>query len=461
MSVTISRLAFAGAMLARTASAEVTEGSVTVPAHRMVFLHKFCYDYNADPGRVGQWEATLRSDSGGDMDLVLFDDQASSLPDSSHIDWNFQCGGERLISTSRGITHLNGTQMNTFEGMEIRDRGIIQHIRPRWWYVAVVDCSGEDRRLDYTLHMWNVKQGWQGELSMDRCGLPVLAAFFVAFSALLSVQAFTRTMTTSACVRHPLRTCLAASLAAASVGSGLQLLNGCLLARNGHELRSLYVEGKLCKWTSKLLLTCAIMLVSRGHGISHPLRSQHLFRAFRLLAPLFLGCCVLDVAGECAQSRKYTTDSVFVSWYGAALVGLDACMLLCYLSNLLRVLSRETDEVKRRFYAMWGPAYSLAFCILPAATVVAAKVSSWVEVKVVFILTNAVHLSLLAVLVSSLWPERSLRAFCIDCEELCETYGLGSDLLPSLLSVKGLDVDKPVEMPGRRLQQSAPPPLHV
>lgn len=202
-------------------------------------------------------------------------------------------------------------------------------------------------------------------------------------------------------------------------------------------MRPVYVAGKLSKWTSKLLLTAAIMLMSKGFAVSRPFHTEHLARACCLLAPLFVGCFALDIGGEYAQSRRYTTDSMFCSRYGAVLVLLDIGLLAAFARGLHRSHSAEADPVKRGFYAAWGPVYAAAFCVLPVATLVAYLVSPWVQVRVVYFLTNAVHASLLALLVISVWPERSLPALCLDNPELVQTYGVKDDLLPSLLQKKG------------------------
>lgn len=424
-------------VLLRGANAERVQGSVAVPAHRMVFLHKFCFDWYPEHVRAGEWSGTLHSSTDGDLELVLFDDEEESLEDSNHIDWGLQCGSERLEHAAHGLIHLNGGQLNAAGGHELSKSGIVEQLRPRWWYMAVVDCSGKDRELDYSLHLLNVKQGWQSELSMDKCGLVVMVLFCASYVMLLSAQAYANTLECSANMRHPLRVCLTVALEAAVGAAVVQLVDTVSEATSGMRRPALYVAGKLFKWVSKLLLVSAIMLISRGHGISHPLRRQNLLRACRLLAPLFLGCLVLDLTGEYKQSHRYTTDSAFCSLYGAILVLFDVCMLLVFARNLCRSFFTETDAVKRRFFAMWGPVYAVAFCILPVATLVAYVVSPWVQVRVVFILTNSAHLALLGVLTMSLWPERSLPAFCIDNEELTETYGMMTDLLPSLLQKKG------------------------
>merc|ERR1712196_238113 len=144
--------------------------------------------------------------------------------------------------------------------------------------MAVVDCSGEDRRLDFSVHMMNVKQGWQRELSMDQCGLVAMGFVCVLYFGLLSAQVHSLTLDSSANVTHPLRTCLTLALAVAASGALLQFSNAMSLARYGVQVAPLYVSGKLSKQSSKLLLTCIIMLISRGHGISHPLKRQHLLR---------------------------------------------------------------------------------------------------------------------------------------------------------------------------------------
>lgn len=421
--------------LALQARSDLVRGSVVVPANQIIFLHKFCFDWNPDGVTVGMTWQLFHSSTSGDLKLAVFDDEAESLPDPDHIDWGLQCGSDKLKHVARGLFHMDGKKLQAVEGFR-REQGIVEKLRPRWWYFAVVDCSGEDRVLNYSLHLTNARQGWQRELSMDQCGLVAMGLLCLSYFAVLSLQVYACFRDTSNSTKHPLRVCLLGSISFAAGGALLQLLNASLVAQRGTQLQSLYVAGKFCKWTSKLLLICAIMLISKGHAISHPLQKGHLFRAFSLLAPLFIGCFILDLKGEYAQSRKYTTDSMFCSRYGALLVLLDIGLLVVFAHNLRRSFASETDTIKRRFFAMWGPVYGIAFGILPVAVIVAYFVSPWVQVRVVYVLTNAVHVCLLATFVKSLWPKKSWPAFCFDDQELVQTIGLKVDLMPTLLHKK-------------------------
>ncbi|CAK0852227.1 unnamed protein product [Prorocentrum cordatum] len=446
------RLIVLTSALVLQARSDLVQGSVVVPANQIVFLHKFCIDSDPDGRTVGVMSAQLRSGTGGDLKLAVFDDEAESLPDPGHIDWGLQCSSDKLKRVTRGLFHVDGRSLHASRGFQ-REQAIIEKLRPRWWYFAVVDCSGEDRVLEYSLHLTNPRLGWQRELSMDQCGLVAMGLLCLSgacglYFAVLSVQVYVSVRGNCDSTKHPLRVCLLGSISVAAVGALLQLLNANTIAQHGSQLQLLYVAGKLSKWTSKLLLICAIMLISRGHAISHPLQKRHVIGACSLLAPLFVGCFILDLNGEYAQYRKYTNDSLFCSRYGAVLVLLDVGLLTVYAHNLRRSFTSETDTVKRRFFATWGPMYGIAFGILPVAVIVGSTdfVSPWVQVRVVHLLTNAVHICLLAILVKSLWPEKSLPAFCLDDQGLAETIGLKVDLLPTLLhkqAVEATAIHKP------------------
>ena len=56
---------------------------------------------------------------------------------------------------------------------------IYESVRPRWWYAALVDCSGYSRVIDYTVHMTNIHLGFLEEFSMDRVG-PIGVYIFMA-----------------------------------------------------------------------------------------------------------------------------------------------------------------------------------------------------------------------------------------------------------------------------------------
>lgn len=421
----------------------LVQGSISVPPKRVVFLTKFCFDVNPSGGASGQWDITLvgAKPNTGEMELVLFDDQAESYPDESAISQlGSECGGERLQTSARFARHIYGNKTGHFT-MPLEEK-----IRPRWWYVAVLDCSGDEHVLEYRIHMTNPRQGWLQEFSMDQSSLVTLGVFLMVYASLAAAQA--RAVTTRSCsarVRHPLRLMLLVSIFAAFLGMLACLLDGLWFMRTGLSLRALSIAGATLGQVSKFSLTSILLLLSTGRCISQALRTQDLWRITILVTPLFLACLSLEIWGKYSASRKYTTGSVFSSWCGALIVFTDLGMLVLYLRSLRRSYSVEMDTDKQDFYNFWGLLYACAFLCLPASVLASLALSPWVRAEVVLVATNCLHFLILASLIKGLWPERTQRFFCIDNDDLVNSDGAKSDLLspddgsasPALLETHG------------------------
>lgn len=259
---------------------------------------------------------------------------------------------------------------------------------------------------------------------MDHCGLISLIFVLVIYLAVAVAQQHAVTRQTES-ARHPLRLILFAAIAMASAGLIAQLIDALWFAHHGENQDGLYVAGKFFKVFSKCLLACILVLLSQGICISEPLCGKHLLRVSRLLAPFFLACLVVELWGEYAHSRAYTTGFIYCTRFGAALVLADIGMLVFYLKNVHDSCLAEPDAGKRRFYEFWGLLYSCAFMVLPFATFLASVISPWVRDETIFLMTNGVHAALLTSLVVGLWPEKAQTFFCLqfDNAELAKTIG--------------------------------------
>jgi len=350
----------------------------------------------------------------------MFDDQADSYPDENAA-WNYHCGSEGLKKAAKFNVPIDVSQL---PGSGRYSQYITQHIRPRWWYVAVVDCSGIERTVDYSIHMTNLQRGWQQEFSMDHCGIISSIFVLVIYGAVAFAQHRAIASETES-ARHPLRLILFAALATACLGMFAQVLDAAWFAHHGEYKTALYFTGKFLKVFSKCLLASILVLLSQGICISEPLRGKHLQRVFKLLAPFFVACLVVELLGEYAHSRTYTTGFIYCTRFGAALVLADIGFLVFYLKNVHDSSLAESQSDKRRFYQSWGLLYSGAFMVLPFATFLASVIEPWVRDETIFLMTNGVHAALLTSLVVGLWPEKTQTFFDlqVDNVELAKTIG--------------------------------------
>lgn len=415
--VLLAFLAFAP----KLAETLLSKGSILVPARKAVFLTKFCFDFDRNGRASGDWhlELTDASPKIGDMELLIFDDESYSYPDEDAM-WDFQCGSQSLKKAAKIESPINISALPAGGKVAMP---LQQRLRPRWWFVAVIDCSGIQRTVDYSLHMTNPLQGWQKEFSMDHCGLRSVVFIFSLYLALVFAQQ-RAVMQESESARHPLRLILLAAIAAACVGMLAIVLDGLWFARHGDSQASLHIVGKFFKVFSKGSLASILLLLSKGICISQPLHVEQMCHFGRLLTPFFGACLVLELWGEYSQSRTYTTGFIYCTWFGGALIMADLGFLVLYLKNLHCSYVAEFDVDRQRFYSCWGPMYALAFIVLPSATLLASVLSPWVRAEAIFLVTNGVHAAMLTMLVVGLWPEHAQKFFCIDNDKLAKTIGI-------------------------------------
>jgi len=419
-------------VLSKLAASAWTRGSIEVPAGGTVFLSKFCFDYKEDSNSVrpvGKLQATLHSADPGEglLKFVLFDDQASSYPDGSAV-WGFGCESERLKAAARWTDVINVTTL--ISGKAPR-ADIFERHRPRWWYVAIVDCSGTARVLDYTVHMINLHLGFLEEFSMDRIG-PAGVYIFMALYGLLGASQMVAMLkrSTSAKTQHPIRLLLSACVGAAAVGTLSTLINTLWYAYHGEDQPNFYLAAKLLKAGSKYMLLAILLLLSRGRCISVPLYARDIWQATRILLPIYLASICLEVWGEYSQSRKYSNDFVYRTPMGLLIISLDIVLFALYLRNLCSSWRSETDAIRQSFYRCWGLIYSGAFLSLPVSVIIVQSFSPWVRSEVVFIVSNTAHCIFLALLIVGLWPDYAQPFFCIDQPSvLAQTFGVKTELL--------------------------------
>merc|ERR1719454_1957387 len=115
------------------------------------------------------------------MKIVLLDDEVGSYPDSNNRWPGFDCNDKRLQAASKNYLNVEVDKLQVHNRLKTY---IIERIRPRYWFIAALDCSGVSRTIEYDLHLRNQEHGWLQELSMDYCGLEPVCVFLVAYVGL-------------------------------------------------------------------------------------------------------------------------------------------------------------------------------------------------------------------------------------------------------------------------------------
>lgn len=400
--------------------ATVSRGSTIVPGNSTVFLAKFCFTFDptdtsadpySDPNRTppGWLDIDITApglESGSNVHVVLYDDEAHSYPGPSG-QWDaLSCEDRLRHAKNRYHLHTTRTQLEVV----IREK-----LRPRYWYVAIADCSGTGVTIDYHIHARNLFYQSKQELSSDKHLMPealtvlilvyvLLAAAQIRANAVLAETASSDSASSKAA--HPFARILALGILLQLAAHVFSAIHFGRYMYDGHGLLLVHITSKLCAMSSNFILISLLLLVSQGKCVSYIMAINDVRRMGFLLVPFLVSCFLLELWGDFSTSQRYRTDYIYTTAFGWAIVSVDLLLLCLYARNLTKTLEAEGQRADGRFYLSWGIAYASWFLALPIAALLAQTVlAPYVSEIVSFIVTQTVSALVFASLVISLWPE--------------------------------------------------------
>lgn len=411
------RLAGQRALLAfvfmQCADTMLTTGSVRVPGNSTVFIMKFCFTFNTLPlqsaGRLNLtvWAPNLTKHQRAQ--LVAFDDEAESFPGpSGHWD-ALSC--DQRVRHAKHVIRLDWTkaQVGQLVRFNIREK-----LRPRFWYLALADCSGTGLDLRYEVHAENPAYSWARELPTDQRHAPLAFAVLAAAYAALTVAQLRANAVLAASAKgdnaadkaaHPFARILTLGIVLGLFASVLSAAHYLRYAQSGSGGEIARVPAQLLSGASHFLLASLLLLISEGKCVSYVMVAADAWRVGRLLGPFVVAGLSLEFWGHYSVSRRYTTDYVYTTAFGWALILLDLFLLGIYIKALRETHATERDRGDGRFYRTWAVFYGLWFLALPVTAVLSQVVLApyvWYIVSVA--VNGAVTVLVYAALVVGLWP---------------------------------------------------------
>ncbi|CAE7199044.1 unnamed protein product [Symbiodinium sp. CCMP2592] len=298
--------------------------------------------------------------------LLLLDDEAESYPGPSG-DWNFLTCAERRKRAKNSWLIAGG---------HLRIRTLVREkIRPRWWFVALADCSGQGfRNVQYEVHAQNILYGWASEFSTDRrYALHAFVAFSVIFAAFMMVQTRANVILASrqhedsarSKAAHPFARILLSGICVELVACLFEIFHLMLFASNGRGSPMLHAFSLLATTSSNFILVSLLLLVSQGKCVTYKMIPKDAWRIFTILGPFLLSCLLLELWGDFATSRTYSSDYVYTTPCGCAVIAVDLALLAFYGFNVRTTLSQESGRADSYFYRRWGVAFGCWFGALP------------------------------------------------------------------------------------------------
>mmetsp|Transcript_61610 Transcript_61610/g.198418 ORF Transcript_61610/g.198418 Transcript_61610/m.198418 type:complete len:500 (-) Transcript_61610:67-1566(-) len=409
------------ALLPERCAARVTGGSLELPAGGTTFLSKFAFTFNPEGARVGALDLELRvpqMQRKHRVELLLLDDESDSYPGPSG-EWDALSCEEKMLRAKVHVP-LAASDVTKAEGQRIQ-YFVVQKLRPRWWYVALADCSNTSLAVEYRLHTENFAYGWARELGTDRrLVLYVFAPLALLYGLLAAAQARANAALAESAgadsknskAAHPFARMLLAGLLLGLGAAALSTAHTVWCALDGSEPKALHVLSQVFYVSSNFVLASMLLLVSQGKCVSYIMVAADARRMCQLLGPFLVAGLVLELWGEFAVSRTYTTDYVYNTPCGWALVAVDLLLLGVYLKNLRTTAAMEHDRGDGRFYRTWGVLYGAWFLALPlAATLSQAVLAPYVWHIVSLSITRAASAVAYAALVAGLRPGNTRTYF--------------------------------------------------
>mmetsp|Transcript_60731 Transcript_60731/g.113514 ORF Transcript_60731/g.113514 Transcript_60731/m.113514 type:complete len:491 (+) Transcript_60731:47-1519(+) len=408
-----------------------SRGTSTIPPNATIFLTKFCISYNPPQRQVADneshsaqfshreaavLEASIKLPSvnwNQEMYLLLLDDEADSYPGPSG-DWDsLSCAERRKKAKNSWPVVHGGLRMKTM----VREK-----IRPRWWYVALADCSGQGfAGVEYEVHALNILYGWASEFSTDRrFAFPVHLLLCVGFAMLIAIQMRANLLLTarqnedsaSNKAVHPFARILVFGIGVELVACVLEVLHLSIFAGNGFGSPVLHVSSLLASTCSNFVLVSLLLLVSQGKCVSYRMLPRDAWRMFLLLGPFLISCLLLELWGDFASSRTYSSDYVYNTPFGWAVIAVDLGLGASYLYNVRTTLSHESGQADSCFYCGWGVTYGCWFLALPfSAALSKILLAPYVWYIVSLAITKGSNIFIYGALVFALWPENRRTHF--------------------------------------------------
>lgn len=386
------------------------------------YAGKFCFDYTppAD-GASGETEA---ADVAGVLELRVWGEVQSPCVEVPCVDhelyfmvfddeskhWGRVRGRledasceEHLVAASWAVRLSHELAAAPFEFT--RDLKIAEHLRPRFWHFAFVNCGrGVARPLSYSLHARNPNQGLQAEFGMNEHGsMPTSVCFGLLF---LAAFAAARASRGGEGRSRPLLRLLEGSALCSVAGCWCLALSHAAFAQDGRELLLVRVLGTLCACAAKAALVLLQFMVAKGLALVYGEEERGVRAGIAAaLAGIFLLSAGSEIYGEFFRDQSASLY-LYESWPGVLILALNVCLLGAALQSTWDSYRKESSTKVRAFYQLASVANGVYFASLPTVCLLASLLSPWVRSKYVERVELTARLAASVLFLLCLWPSR-------------------------------------------------------
>jgi len=420
-------------------TAKLLSGSTSLVPGQAKVVAKFCFDYNpackdhascTEPPGLADFDVFGARDSGSssassssgasfvggkkvsqpDVSIALLDDEYFSYPEVSQVWGEANCSDVK--KSAKKAYNLDWGQISSAKGMSLHTH-IVEKVRPRWWYVALVSCSDHALEMEYRMHLENLLQGSNSQLSMDEIGAVsislLLAILFVGLVAAHG-HSFLK-WGERRCGVPAGHSLLAASLVLGLLGELCWLAFFMHYKASGQSADSFAFFARAFVAASKTLLQILLMLLAHGdcvckHGIIWA-RQREMIGGMILFGLLGFA---LEVWGD-REASNTPVEYIYDTRPGVALVALEMMWFYAYASRCWQTFSAETRQRPRFFYKQYATVLSLWFVSLPLVAALASILAPWVRFRITFAVSGVAHALAAGVLVYLFQPKIAEHIF--------------------------------------------------
>jgi len=350
--------------------------------------------------------------------IALLDDEYFSFPEVSQVWGEANCTD--VVKASKNAIQLDWPQLKKPGGQHLHVP-LVEKVRPRWWYIALVSCSNHAVEIAYSIHLNNRRQGWQSEFSMDSIGVLATTVCFNSIFAVLLITQLRSVRAWQTLSRqgpqwvqiHPALLLLTAAVCLSLAGNACWLRFYWHFMTSGESNEAFANLARLGTNAAKTVMQIIFMLLAQGQCICTRdfVWSDHtqLFSGMFVFGLLGLG---LEVWGD-SEFWSTTTEFVYDTRPGCILVAFDIYWFYSYASKSYDTFCKETAVKPRRFYKGYGLLFGMWFAALPALAALARAVTPWVRFKVVFACSGLAHAVALSVLVHTFRPAIAVELYSL------------------------------------------------
>lgn len=419
------------------ADAERWSAPLEMSSKGVGFLGKFCFDSQHEKNRdlpVGEIEFTLEtkvnSTAMGQTYIMLYDDQTENWPYVYENRDHMTC--DEIMAKANNYNPKHPGQIANWQIHWEYDKGtywfnrgetwrrpIHQVMRPRWWFITVINCAGALKDTTYTMHTWQSQSShWDKEFGVNDQGLNTLnlVFFFYYFIFLVIHTIGTRRLGQQLEYTHPLVRLFYIIVVLQFLVVVARMLHYGIFAQNGWGVPELAKFAQVTEIFVRVGFLVILMLLAKGWTINP---GEITGRKWILLFSfLFLFAEVAILFWKYAVEDPAATSPEFgLAFMLYTLMGFWFVWSLWFAKVIYSSWRHEENPVKKSLFFKLAIVYFPWFFGLPFITFLKFALDPWVREKTVQSISLLISTAAYTFLAWLLWPSRAEEYFSISASD--------------------------------------------